>query len=116
MKKTFFFFFLFSAFTALFLNRAYSLTPISPTDPTGKKNTPVDTYHKAERTTYNTANKEKNPSFSAEKSPEVPVLSDTVKPKVQIVTDSWIPDIGKDRKSTRLNSSHRLTSRMPSSA
>jgi hypothetical protein len=30
--------------------------------------------------------------------------------------DGQLEETGKDRKSTRLNSSHRLTSRMPSSA
>ena len=37
-----------------------------------------------------------------------------------LFNDDWMdfsfPDVDKDRKSTRLNSSHRLESRMPSSA
>ena len=49
----------------------------------------------------------------------------TLKDEEQIITEAWhsgetLPvEIGKkypDRKSTRLNSSHRHTSRMPSSA
>ena len=33
-----------------------------------------------------------------------------------IILDLGLPDIQGDRKSTRLNSSHRIASRMPSSA
>ena len=33
-----------------------------------------------------------------------------------IISDNWVPPIGPDRKSTRLNSSHCALSRMPSSA
>ena len=51
-------------------------------------------------------------AFEGEAAPvEQPVLEEVVEENVVTVTDET-----SDRKSTRLNSSHRCTSRMPSSA
>ena len=43
-------------------------------------------------------------------------INDTAQPRKQIKDDEDSPEVGLDRKSTRLNSSHTDISRMPSSA
>ena len=55
---------------------------------------------------------------SDESKSESNVKADAVDKNKVFVTPDWVQSVidGKDRKSTRLNSSHRIASRMPSSA